>query len=251
MNHAPLRILTGAAALVLSVSLLTSAAVPVRSLPAAFGEETVLARPSLQDPDTLARAVACQSLSYYRPELLDRYLAYGALWPELSPEDVVTRVNIGLDGTFYGDVSQAEEPESLSVLVNKYHPLPDGYVPRLHSLPARYAPSGGSLAPAAAAAFMRMADAIVPNVLLAQGIGRWGNFINQEAFGLLSRCLAGAARPSSSRSGTTPSGQRGRPSPGSMWPSPDAVSTRPAWPWTSIPPAAVPISRPPRPTAGS
>ena len=28
-----------------------------------------------------------------------------------------------------------------------------------------------------------MADAIVPNVLLAQGIGRWGNFINQEAFG--------------------------------------------------------------------
>ena len=72
MNHAPLRILTGAAALVLSVSLLTSAAVPVRSLPAASGEETVLARPSLQDPDTLARAVACQSLSYYRPELLDR-----------------------------------------------------------------------------------------------------------------------------------------------------------------------------------
>ena len=45
MNHAPLRILTGAAALVLSVSLLTSAAVPVRSLPAASGEETVLARP--------------------------------------------------------------------------------------------------------------------------------------------------------------------------------------------------------------
>ena len=72
MNHAPLRILTGAAALVLSVSLLTGAAVPVPSLPAASGEETVLARPSLQDPDTLARAVACQALSYYRPELLDR-----------------------------------------------------------------------------------------------------------------------------------------------------------------------------------
>ena len=50
MNHAPLRILTGAAVLVLSVSLLTGAAVPVRSLPAASGEETVLARPSLQDP---------------------------------------------------------------------------------------------------------------------------------------------------------------------------------------------------------
>ena len=72
MNHAPLRILTVAAALVLSVSLLTGAAVPVRSLPAASGEETALSGPSLQDPDTLARAVACQALSYYRPELLDR-----------------------------------------------------------------------------------------------------------------------------------------------------------------------------------
>jgi len=31
--------------------------------------------------------------------------------------------------------------------------------------------------------FMRFADAIVPNVLIAQAIGRWGNFLNQEAFG--------------------------------------------------------------------
>ena len=181
MNHAPLRILTGAAALVLSVSLLTGAAVPVRSLPAASGEETVLARPSLQDPDTLARAVACQSLSYYRPELLDRYLAYGALWPELSPEDVVTRVNIGLDGTFYGDVSQAEEPESLSVLVNKYHPLPDGYVPQLHSLPARYAPSGGSLAPAAAAAFMRMADAAREDGITLYSVSAYRSYSYQDS----------------------------------------------------------------------
>ena len=75
MNHAPLRILTGAAALVLSVSLLTSAAVPVRSLPAASGEETVLARPSLQDPDTLARAVACS------PSPTTARSCWTAIWP--------------------------------------------------------------------------------------------------------------------------------------------------------------------------
>lgn len=31
--------------------------------------------------------------------------------------------------------------------------------------------------------FMRLADAVVPNILIAQAIGRWGNFLNQEAFG--------------------------------------------------------------------
>lgn len=30
---------------------------------------------------------------------------------------------------------------------------------------------------------LRIADAIMPNVLIAQAIGRWGNFMNQEAFG--------------------------------------------------------------------
>ena len=30
---------------------------------------------------------------------------------------------------------------------------------------------------------MHWADAIVPNILVAQAMGRWGNFMNQEAFG--------------------------------------------------------------------
>lgn len=31
--------------------------------------------------------------------------------------------------------------------------------------------------------FLRTADAVLPNVFLAQAIGRWGNFVNQEAYG--------------------------------------------------------------------
>lgn len=33
--------------------------------------------------------------------------------------------------------------------------------------------------------FWRVADCLVPGVILAQGIGRWGNFANQEAYGNL------------------------------------------------------------------
>ncbi len=31
--------------------------------------------------------------------------------------------------------------------------------------------------------FIDLADATLPNVLIAQAVGRWGNFLNQEAFG--------------------------------------------------------------------
>lgn len=31
--------------------------------------------------------------------------------------------------------------------------------------------------------FLRLADLVAPGLVLAQGIGRWGNFMNQEAFG--------------------------------------------------------------------
>lgn len=31
--------------------------------------------------------------------------------------------------------------------------------------------------------FLTLADIILPTVILAQGIGRWGNFVNQEAYG--------------------------------------------------------------------
>ncbi len=32
--------------------------------------------------------------------------------------------------------------------------------------------------------FLRLADMVAPGLALAQGIGRWGNFLNREAFGL-------------------------------------------------------------------
>lgn len=36
-----------------------------------------------------------------------------------------------------------------------------------------------------AISWFKLADAVVPNILIAQAIGRWGNFINKEAHGLM------------------------------------------------------------------
>ena len=33
--------------------------------------------------------------------------------------------------------------------------------------------------------FLKLSDIILPGVILAQGIGRWGNFFNQEAYGMM------------------------------------------------------------------
>ena len=55
---------------------------------------------------------------------LDRYEAYHAQHPELTAEEAVVRVNIGLDAPPYGDPEEVEDPDSLTALVNQYHALP-------------------------------------------------------------------------------------------------------------------------------
>lgn len=59
----------------------------------------------------------------------ERYAAYRAKHGELTPQQVVTYVNIGLDREFYTDVETIADPDDLLVLCNKYHKLPDGYEP--------------------------------------------------------------------------------------------------------------------------
>lgn len=115
--------------------------------------------PELLDSGALsAPALDCLSLPYGRVELLDRYLSYREAAPELSLEDVVTYVNIGLDTAFYSNVQEAVDLDSTGVLVNKYYALPGDYVPEeLTALASQY--GSGSLTPEAAGAFVRMADA--------------------------------------------------------------------------------------------
>ena len=90
---------------------------------------------------------------------LERYLSYGSKQTTLTPAEVVTQVNIGLDRTFYTSVQMSKEPDSLTVLVNKYHYLSSKFVPKLVSMGSRYtAYSGASMHPEAYEWFVRMVD---------------------------------------------------------------------------------------------
>lgn len=67
---------------------------------------------------------------------IERYKAYQAT-QGLDMKDTVTRVNINLDEPFYTTINEIEEPEAVTVLVNKSHTLKEDYVPSdLQNIPS-------------------------------------------------------------------------------------------------------------------
>ncbi|MEE1043605.1 MAG: D-alanyl-D-alanine carboxypeptidase family protein [Clostridia bacterium] len=68
----------------------------------------------------------CRESDFY-PERFQRYINYHIKTPDYNMQEVVCRVNIGLDFPFYENVSVIEHPYELLVLVNKYHQLPSGF----------------------------------------------------------------------------------------------------------------------------
>lgn len=65
--------------------------------------------------------------SNFYPERFQRYINYHVKMPDYSMQDVVFRVNLGLDYPFYENVTTIAHPYELLVLVNKYHQLPAGF----------------------------------------------------------------------------------------------------------------------------
>lgn len=64
-------------------------------------------------------------LSYFHADKLDRYLAYNAD----SVQKKVISVNMNLDLQPYSTTKIIEDDSDMSLLVNKFNALPDGYVP--------------------------------------------------------------------------------------------------------------------------
>lgn len=68
-------------------------------------------------------------LPCYREECELRYTRYRKCHTELSWEDVIIHVEIGLDLEFYSQTNPVAFPNYLTVLVNKYHQLSRDYIP--------------------------------------------------------------------------------------------------------------------------
>jgi len=68
----------------------------------------------------------CQNSNFY-PERFQRYINYHIKNPAYSMQEVIFRVNLGLDYPFYENIKTIEEPYELLVLVNKYNQLPTDF----------------------------------------------------------------------------------------------------------------------------
>ncbi len=66
---------------------------------------------------------AIANLDFFKAELSERYASYIEKNPDLSSEDAVIAVNIGLDNDFYTNISTVENPDAIDVLSNKFNSL--------------------------------------------------------------------------------------------------------------------------------
>ena len=66
---------------------------------------------------------------FYEEERSERYLKYQIANPDLTPEQVVVRVNVDLDSEAYEITTPVSDPNSLLALVSKHFYLPSDYEP--------------------------------------------------------------------------------------------------------------------------
>lgn len=97
--------------------------------------------------------------NYYNKEYKERYTAYQKEFPNISFEDVVTRVNIGLDKPYYTNTKKTPYQNKDYILVNKYIYMESDYIPEnLEDLDTSYSRSGMKLVKSAKDSLEKMIE---------------------------------------------------------------------------------------------
>jgi LAS superfamily LD-carboxypeptidase LdcB len=94
---------------------------------------------------------------YFKINNIDRYLSYKEKKHNLSYDNIITNVNIGLDYPFYVNTKEVTNLNSITILVNKYNKLPSTYVPNnLVMINSKYATKNLELVKEARDAFEKL-----------------------------------------------------------------------------------------------
>ena len=96
-------------------------------------------------------------VSDYFEKNYERYISYKKENSDMTDDQIITNVNIGLDNEFYTNIRSSNLDDGILVLCNKYNQLPKNYVPSLVTMTSKYS-TGGSLHPVAYKAFKEMVD---------------------------------------------------------------------------------------------
>ena len=137
-------------------------------------------RQALRNASQLPEWLSYLAFDFAWVDRLDRYEAYHQAQPQLTAEEVVVQVNIGLDTPPYENPEPVEEPDSLTALVNQYHILSEDYVPKLVYLEAAYTNQRDRLRPEAYRAFVRMADAAAQDGLRIYNASAYRSYSTQK-----------------------------------------------------------------------
>lgn len=89
--------------------------------------------PSEESSDTTVNiqggGEAYSHIAWFKAENGRRYDAYGEKHPEYTKEQIVTYVNIGLDGAYYTNTYPAKKEDGNFILVNKYSYIDKNFTP--------------------------------------------------------------------------------------------------------------------------
>ena len=109
-----------------------------------------------------------EKIKYFNYNNIDRYLKYKNENKNLSLEEIITNVNIGLDKPYYENTTETTYLNKEYILVNKYHHLSENYIPKnLQTINTKYARNNMQLVDYAKNAFERMAeDALQENMTI-------------------------------------------------------------------------------------
>lgn len=111
----------------------------------------------------IGEVLAVSRATNFYPERFPKYLSYHIQMPAYTMEEVLFRVNLGLDAPFYETVTPILQPDEHLVLVNKYHQLPADYTPpNLVNMDRSYTSADGKeylLNSTAYQQYVQMADA--------------------------------------------------------------------------------------------